>query len=209
MSDKTEEVLCIRRWFFEKIVDHYFRGEEFLPYDLNQTCNWTLGEQIAFVPRNLCETDPTWLQIIPYLLVSSRRPLGEGKNVLAYRRTKLAGEKRLHGKHSIGFGGHINRGDTPKASWSMNVLNFILRCAGRELREEIEIGDSRLSSLGWLFEDTTEVGTVHVGAVILVELEKPEAKPRADEVSDLRFIPADFDANWLVEVAGLPDSGWI
>ena len=188
----SEEVLCIRRWWFEKLVKHYFKGEEFHPYDFEMLTHWKLNEKkIAFVPRSKCENDPKWLQIIPYLMVSSRQPMNAGKNVLVYRRSKSGSEGRLHGKYSVGIGGHINPGDTTNVPGYDNVFTYITACANRELNEELHVGDYEMHGLGWIFEDTTEVGTVHIGAAILVTLDKPEATAKDDEISDLRFSPLE------------------
>ena len=55
-----------------------------------------------FIPRGEAENDPSFKQIIPYVIMSC-----EGK-YLNYVRGKRAGEKRLVGNLSIGIGGHIN-----------------------------------------------------------------------------------------------------
>src|SRR2546427_10077427 len=63
----------------------------------------------VFKPRAGVEEDPSFKQIIPYLLVRHR-----GRLFLVQRSTE-GGETRLHGKYSIGVGGHINRGDVEGA----------------------------------------------------------------------------------------------
>src|SRR2546428_2625653 len=59
----------------------------------------------VFKPRAGVEEDPSFKQIIPYLLVRHR-----GRLFLVQRSTE-GGETRLHGKYSIGVGGPINPGD--------------------------------------------------------------------------------------------------
>src|SRR4030095_16162199 len=61
-----------------------------------------LAREGFFVERAVAERTPSWKQIIPYTLVQC------GERVLLTRRTKGGGEARLHDKHSIGIGGHIN-----------------------------------------------------------------------------------------------------
>ena len=62
-----------------------------------------------FRPRDEAETDPSWKQIIPYLL------LRDGERILLMRRTKAGADERLHDRYSIGVGGHINPEDNDVA----------------------------------------------------------------------------------------------
>src|SRR5256712_12651972 len=59
----------------------------------------------VFRPRASAEEDPSLKQIIPYLIVRHR-----GRLFLVQRSTE-GGETRLHGKYSIGVGGHTNPSD--------------------------------------------------------------------------------------------------
>src|SRR2546426_4017693 len=81
----------------------------------------------VFRPRASMEEDPSFKQIIPYLIVRHR-----GRLFLVQRSTE-GGETRLHGKYSIGVGGHINRGDVEGA------LDVIAAGLKRELEEELLI----------------------------------------------------------------------
>src|SRR2546428_14013134 len=63
----------------------------------------------VFRPRASMEEDPSFKQIIPYVIVRHR-----GRLFLVQRSTE-GGETRLHGKYSIGVGGHINRGEVEGA----------------------------------------------------------------------------------------------
>src|SRR4051812_32184934 len=58
-------------------------------------------------PRNPAETDPTFRQVIPYVLTTNQ---SSGKYLLMTRVNKQA-EQRLHGKRYIGVGGHIEKED--------------------------------------------------------------------------------------------------
>jgi predicted NUDIX family phosphoesterase len=102
-----------------------------------------------FEPRASAETDPSLKQVIPYLV------LRDGARVFLMRRTQAGGDARLHDRWSIGVGGHLNPGD--------GDVNGGLR---REWAEEIEAGfvpEPRF--VGLLNDDTTDVGSVHVGLV--------------------------------------------
>ncbi|MBI2780391.1 MAG: NUDIX domain-containing protein [Chloroflexi bacterium] len=106
-----------------------------------------------FRPRTEVEIDRSWKQVIPYLV------LRDGPRYFLMRRTQAGGDARLHDRWSIGVGGHLNPGDGDLAGG--------LR---REWREELVAAfepDFRL--IGLLNDDTTEVGSVHVGAVYVAD----------------------------------------
>jgi predicted NUDIX family phosphoesterase len=75
------------------------------------------------------------------------------------QRTTGGGDARLHGRFSIGVGGHLNPGDG-------GLLGGLEREWGEELVADF-VPDFRL--VGLLNDDTTEVGAVHLGAVYVAE----------------------------------------
>ena len=102
-----------------------------------------------FEPRSAMEQDPSFKQVIPYLV------LRDGPRYFLMRRTRAGGDERLHDRWSIGVGGHLNPGD--------GGLDGGLR---REWSEEVEadfVPGFRLLAL--LNDDSTDVGRVHLGAV--------------------------------------------
>ncbi len=106
-----------------------------------------------FRPRAEVEVDRTWKQVIPYLV------LRDGPRYFLMRRTQAGGDARLHDRWSIGVGGHLNPGDGDLAGG--------LR---REWHEEVEAEfEPEFTLIGLLNDDTTEVGSVHVGAVYVAE----------------------------------------
>ena len=106
-----------------------------------------------FNPRAAMEIDRTWKQVIPYLV------LRDGERYFLMRRTKAGGDARLHDRFSIGVGGHLNPGDLD--------LGGGLR---REWREELRADFNPVFELiGLLNDDTTDVGSVHLGAVYLAD----------------------------------------
>lgn len=111
-----------------------------------------------FIDRNIAEFDEANRQVIPYVLMSQ-----DGKFLLL-RRTNRQQEKRLHGKLSIGVGGHITPqdGDT---SWEA-----FLNGMEREIREEVNVEVNRMSYLGLLNDLSSPVSRVHVGIVYLAEV---------------------------------------
>ncbi len=106
-----------------------------------------------FAPRAEMEVDRGWKQVIPYLV------LRDGERYFLMRRTKAGGDARLHDRFSIGVGGHLNPGDVD--------LSGGLR---REWREELRADfDPEFQLIGLLNDDTTEVGSVHLGAVYVAD----------------------------------------
>lgn len=106
-----------------------------------------------FRPRGEMEVDRSWKQVIPYLV------LRDGPSYFLMRRTKAGGDARLHDRYSIGVGGHLNPGDGDLAGG--------LR---REWTEEVAADfDPEFRLIGLLNDDTTDVGSVHVGAVYVAD----------------------------------------
>ena len=103
----------------------------------------------TFRPRAEAESDATWKQIIPYLV------LRDDARLFLMRRTRAGGDERLHDRYSIGIGGHVNPGD--------GSVDAGLR---REWAEEIEADfEPEFTPLGVLNDDANSVGAVHLGLV--------------------------------------------
>ena len=121
-----------------------------------------------YEPRTVMEQDPSFKQIIPYLV------LRDGLRYFLMRRTTAGGDPRLHGRYSIGVGGHLNPGD-----------GGLLGGLRREWDEELVAGfvpDFRLVAL--LNDDTTPVGAVHLGAIYLADAAgRPVAIRETDKLS--------------------------
>jgi predicted NUDIX family phosphoesterase len=103
--------------------------------------------------RTAMEVDPTFKQVIPYLVVR------DGERFFLMRRTRAGVDARLHDRYSIGVGGHLNPGDG-------GVLGGLRREWHEELVADFE-PEFRL--VGLLNDDTTEVGAVHLGAVYVAD----------------------------------------
>ena len=106
-----------------------------------------------FRDRAEMEIDRSWKQVIPYLV------LRDGARYFLMRRTRAGTDARLHDRWSIGVGGHLNPGDVDLAGG--------LR---REWPEEVEADfEPEFTLVGLLNDDTTDVGSVHVGAVYVAD----------------------------------------
>ncbi len=123
-----------------------------------------------YKPREPMETDPSYKQLIPYIL------LRDGDRIFRYWRTKRGGESRLHHLYSIGIGGHINPRDENLFTEDHEIL---AEAAMRELLEEIDVPPSvELSHVGYINDDESEVGKVHLGIVYEAWVKAEDVKIR-------------------------------
>lgn len=114
-----------------------------------------IAQEKEFLPRSLMEIDPTYKQIIPYLIFTHN-----DKYFLMQRQAK-ASEQRLKNKYSLGIGGHIRQEDL--------TSNDIIDWAKREFEEEVTYkGSYSVEPLGMLNDDSNPVGEVHIGFVFLL-----------------------------------------
>ncbi|MGH7751766.1 MAG: phosphoesterase [Gemmatimonadales bacterium] len=122
-----------------------------------------------FRPRDSVEEDPTLKQIIPYLI------LRHGERIFLFQRSGHGSEPRLHGRVSIGVGGHVTAEDIDRGDLLMAGLR-------RELDEELIVaGAWTARRVGVLNDDKTPVGSVHFGVVYVVEIERPEIRVREED----------------------------
>lgn len=137
-------------------------------------------QHLRFLPRSAAEQDPSYKQLIPYIVLRSN------DMIYTYARGKKGGETRLHDQLSIGIGGHINREDGGEGRDAYD--------AGyrRELDEEVEIRSSYQGNIvGLLYDPSTPVGEVHVGVVHLLDLGQPEVVARDPALAEARFQSLD------------------
>ena len=128
-----------------------------------------------YEPRAEMERDPSFKQVIPYLV------LRDGERLFLMQRTTAGGDPRLHGRYSIGVGGHLNPGDG-------GVLGGLRREWAEELVADF-VPEFRL--VGLLNDDTTEVGAVHLGAVYVADAAgRPVAIRETDKLTG-SFVGAD------------------
>ena len=139
-------------------------------------------EAYQFRPRSEIETDPSFKQLIPYVV------LKHGSDLFHYRRGSSGTEKRLQALRSIGIGGHICEEDTkPSVEGSMR-LDAYETGMRRELFEEVAIGCTWSEHfLGFINDDRTPVGSVHLGVVHLFELAAPSVRSREEALADAGF----------------------
>lgn len=171
-SKAAERVLVIPESRFRKAG--YFTG--FRPFDEPYLSTLLEPSFLSYRPRGEVESDPSFKQLIPYVVLSCR---GE---VFHYTRGSTGGEVRLRALRSIGIGGHINPEDGPSTGdpYRTGML--------RELAEEVMIESTyREHCLGFIFDPSTPVGEVHLGVVHLLELDKPLVRSREDAIHESGF----------------------
>jgi predicted NUDIX family phosphoesterase len=154
----------------------------FTDTNLEQCLEFILANH-SFRSRALVEEDPGYKQIIPYVVVR------HGNRFLLTRRTNRQTEARLHGKYSLGIGGHIN--DSEEFEPGQNVVDAGLE---RELEEEIQLSGRRVSLqlAGLISDDSTPVGQVHMGLVFLLETSSPEFQVNEPDMMTAQWATAEF-----------------
>ncbi|MCP4771437.1 MAG: phosphoesterase [Planctomycetes bacterium] len=137
------------------------------PQELEERYLAPAREHGFFIERRYAESHPEFKQPIPYVAVCRE------DSVLCLTRLSTQGEKRLHGKKSIGVGGHINPCDLDHGEL------FASACS-RELHEELVLPEIELplTPVGLLNDDTTAVGAVHVGLVYRLDASDLEVSIR-------------------------------
>ncbi len=133
----------------------------------------------SFRPRALVENDPSYKQLIPYVILECSD--ASTTQLFQYTRGKGQGEKRLHARKSLGIGGHISTDDTTGEDWYATGMQ-------RELEEEVKIecgGQQRI--VGLIYDDTTEVGRVHLGIVHIMQLNSCKVAPMEEDILSAGF----------------------
>ncbi len=184
---QTECVLVVPAELFRRLG--YFQGfssdvERYLPELFN-------AQHTSFRPRHEVEEDPSFKQLIPYVIFRYRDPQGR-EFVFQYTRGKGQGEGRLHSKRSIGIGGHISAEDSTGAAQSGPATAAYHEGMRRELAEEVAI-ESRYDErcVGLINDDQSEVGKVHLGVVHIFDVDSPAVRPMEPDIVDADFQPLE------------------
>ena len=168
----------------------------------------------CFMPRAKAEADPTYKQLIPYVVMT------HGGKYLSYVRGRRAGETRLAGHRSIGIGGHINPVDDMPL-FSSDFREAYLTAVEREVAEEVSVEAGHTDAVvALLNDDSTEVGQVHLGIVHYWVLDASTVRKREQMITQMGFLsPAELHdvrdslETWsqlcldhLAEMTNLPES---
>ncbi|CAN5361902.1 NUDIX domain-containing protein [soil metagenome] len=150
----TERVLVLPRADVPGGCD--FHGIRQADTDALEELRSAVAVQGRYLDRAAAEEDPTLKQMIPYVVVQ------DGERIFLMQRTDAGGDARLHGKASIGVGGHLNPVDE-----GVDALMAGLR---REWAEELDVAwEPEFELIGLLNDDSNPVGAVHLGVVFSVE----------------------------------------
>jgi predicted NUDIX family phosphoesterase len=174
-----EHVLVITRTLLDQLGSFQGFQSEVKPY---------LDAMLApganfFMERPAAELDPTHKQLIPYSIFH------HNGGYLCYTRGGKSGEKRLVAKRSVGIGGHINPVDQSHDGLGESMY---FNSIEREMSEELVIGGTHTQEvIGLINDDSSEVGSVHLGVVHRFELSSSEVRSNEDAIQDLRFYTLD------------------
>src|SRR3989344_4304706 len=116
-------------------------------------------QEAFYVDRDQAEGNPSYQQIIPYLLFRV------GERYFVTERLPKSGEPRLHGEIAMGLGGHINPCDQEGAD------DLIMAAAKREFKEEVNYRGNlkQFRLLAILIDESSPVNQDHLGFVYLLE----------------------------------------
>jgi predicted NUDIX family phosphoesterase len=132
-----------------------------------QTYITRIASMHEFHPRSVMETDPTYKQVIPYIIFKHKN------TYFLMQRRSNATEQRLKNKMSMGIGGHVRREDLQE--------NDVVKWAMREFNEEVNYtGTFTVSLVGLLNDDSNAVGQVHVGLVMLFTGDSPDISIKSE-----------------------------
>ncbi len=174
-----ERVLVVERRIVEEVG--IFHG---LAFDVERYLERLFAPGVLrFMTRSAAETDPSFKQLIPYVLMSHR-----GK-YLSYIRGKRAGESRLVAKRSIGIGGHINPVDEMPLFTAESYRPMYLNAVEREVAEEVSVEAGHTDKIvALLNDDSNEVGSVHLGVVHHWILDSDKVARKEQMITQMAFL---------------------
>jgi predicted NUDIX family phosphoesterase len=175
---QQEEVLVVERRVFEDVGT--FQG---LQFDVDKYIKKLFVRGVSrFMTRSQVEKDPSFKQIIPYVIMSHN-----GK-YLTYVRGVRAGETRLVAKRSIGIGGHINPVDDLPL-YNNDFYKTYLDAVNREVAEEVSVETTHTDCIVALLNDeSNEVGSVHLGIVHFWTLAEPKVSRKEQMITQMTFM---------------------
>ena len=184
MSKWDEQILVVNRKELFNNEENHFYG--FIEKNDDKTKKIIdTFESYEVKRRGDMEEDPSYKQLIGYVLLKDSNT----NEVLVYKRLVGGGEARLHGKASVGIGGHMNEVEG-KTIFEMLKIN-----AARELNEEVGVSEeealNNLHFIGLINDDKTEVGQVHVGVVYECKVDKQLVEVKEDDTLVIKWMAGD------------------
>lgn len=179
MGRIMEQVLVVKREKIEKFI----AGKNGLITENVPELLEIIRNEHEYMPRAEAEVQPAFKQIIPYVI------LRQGDKIFVTRRLNKGGEARLHGKISIGVGGHINPVDEQG--------DMLMKGLWREIHEEVELhSHGELCSCGFINDDSNSVGSVHLGACFTLETEGEVSVKETEKLEGLWMTLPELKANY-------------
>lgn len=179
MSKFDEQIIVVPRDILFDNESHAFNG--FIREDnAKSKAIFNTLDQYEVKRRGDMEEDSSYKQLISYCILEN-----ENQDILVYQRLSGGGEARLHGLASIGVGGHMN--DVPGED---DVMAIIEDNTSRELLEEVGLSvenTSGLQHVGFINDDTNEVGQVHTGVVFKVKVQKDQVEVRETDTLSIQW----------------------
>ena len=173
---KKREILVVKKHIL--FPESNFQG--FMPI-IDRNFLETILSEFEYQERNDdLERSPYFQQIIPYVWIVNKKR----KEIFLYQRSAKGGEERLHNKYSGGVGGHIDK-NTEELS-----KDPITDAMMRELKEEVIMNFYPAPKfIGFIKDDSNEVGLVHFGVVAIAETDE-DVRP-AEDMSSGKFYTID------------------
>jgi len=177
-----EQILCFKK---NRLPEEWVRKKSIVKSEEDYFFNVCSKAGFQWVNRNNAETDTSFKQIIPYIILQTTNK----EKTAVYKRHGT--ETRLHDLWSCGIGGHINPEDNLTGSASFKEILF----AGleRELNEElIQRPEYQIPVFaGIINEETSEVGSVHIGVVFRLITPTPAQFLPGTELKDFQWENTD------------------
>lgn len=198
-AKKKEHILAFRSAYVDLILEKN---------NIRKDCSHALVDSVElkadFPPESVFFGMRSALENLPYF----RHPIFyitlEHKGKIAiYKRLNTGGDNRLHDMHSIGFGGHVDLGDTIHDNSIVDAEQSIIDSSTRELEEELflpfDLKEAEIKTRGYIIDNRDEVGQVHLG--VWQSLVIP------DHV-DISAIDISEDEKHKMEFLGFKDVDW-
>jgi predicted NUDIX family phosphoesterase len=145
------------------------------------------NHDLVLMQREGLETNTAYRQLISYTIIR------HDQKFLAYARTTSAGEARLHGQVSIGFGGHVDLEDCVHVDSVLDLEATALNAAHRELGEELTLGltEGLRVTNKYIISMVTETDQVHAGALSIMDVIDEAATAKEDQIEILGWFTRD------------------
>ncbi len=169
-----KQILAVKSSDIQEILDQALENGGFTPFTSPDQYHELLSNSII-KERGPLETDPSYKQIIPYMVGKF------GDEILFYIRTDKGGDSRLHRKMSIGVGGHIEPQD-------LGAGEAIEKALRREVKEELPDNElMELNPLGYIYIEGDEVDGVHIGILFVGKLKNRSIEGEEEELETIDF----------------------